>query len=83
MNIQQAEDFVLTIITDYSGCESARVVPTAELDDDLGLDDLDIIEILMELEDRFNLDITDEEAKAWVTVDDVLKYVKAKLEVAQ
>ncbi len=46
--------------------------------DDLGADFLDSIELIMELEERFNIEIPDEDAEGMNTVDDVIRYVAKK-----
>lgn len=46
--------------------------------DDLGADLLDSIELIMELEERFNIEIPDEDAEGMNTVDDVIRYVAKK-----
>ena len=46
--------------------------------DDLGADSLDSIELVMALEERFNIEIPDEDAEKMNTVEDVVKYIAAK-----
>ena len=49
---------------------------TARLDEDLGADSLDVVELLMELEDEFELAIADEQAEQFRTVGDVVAYIQ-------
>ena len=49
------------------------------LEDDLGLDSLDCIELTMTFEEEFGLEIPDEEAEAWETVGDIVAYLKGKV----
>ncbi len=46
--------------------------------DDLGADSLDLVELIMAFEDKFGIDISDEEAEKMVTVKDVLDYISSK-----
>jgi acyl carrier protein len=55
-----------------------EVVPTASFIEDLGADSLDIVELIMALEEEFDLEIPDEDAEKIQTVDDVTKYVTGK-----
>ena len=50
----------------------------ASLKDDLGIDSLDAVELIMELEDEFDVKIEDEEAQAFVTIADIVKTLEAK-----
>ena len=50
----------------------------ANLKDDLGIDSLDAVELIMELEDEFDVKIEDEEAQAFVTIADIVKILEAK-----
>lgn len=75
MNIQ---DRVKNIICDQLAVEQEKVTETASFIDDLGADSLDIVELVMTMEEEFELDIPDEDAEKMKTVGDVVAYVKAK-----
>lgn len=68
---------VKQIIVDRLGVEEAEVTPEASFKDDLGADSLDVVELVMELEDEFDLEISDEDAEKITTVGDVVEYIKA------
>ncbi len=72
------EERVKTIICDQLAVEPAKVTPTASFIDDLGADSLDIVELVMTMEEEFDLDIPDEDAEKIKTVGDVTKYIAAK-----
>ncbi len=55
-----------------------KVTPTASFIDDLGADSLDIVELVMTMEEEFDLDIPDEDAEKMKTVGDVVKYIASK-----
>jgi len=59
--------------------DSRKVTPEASLIDDLGADPLNMVELIMDLEQEFDLDIPDEEAEKITTVGEVLKYIHDNL----
>ncbi len=64
------------IIVEQLGVESDDVKIESSFVDDLGADSLDIVELIMALEEEFNLEIPDEEAEKIATVGDVVDYIK-------
>ncbi|CAM4224145.1 acyl carrier protein [Lacicoccus alkaliphilus] len=68
-------DKVKDIIVDKLGIDEDKVTKDASFKDDLGADSLDIAELVMELEDEFEMEIPDEEAEKIVTVGDALDYI--------
>lgn len=68
-------DKVKDIIVDKLGIDEDKVTKDASFKDDLGADSLDIAELVMELEDEFEMEIPDEEAEKIVTVGDALNYI--------
>ncbi|PWI57352.1 acyl carrier protein [Sulfoacidibacillus thermotolerans] len=70
-------DRVKRIVVDRLGVEEAQVTPEASFKDDLGADSLDVVELVMELEDEFDLEISDEDAEKITTVGDVVKYIES------
>ncbi|ATA59506.1 acyl carrier protein [Geobacillus sp. FSL K6-0789] len=70
---------VTKIIVDRLGVDESQVTLEAKFKDDLGADSLDIVELVMELEDEFNMEISDEEAEKIVTVGDAVNYIKSHL----
>lgn len=75
MNI---EERVRNIICDQLAVEPEKVTLTANFIDDLGADSLDIVELVMTMEEEFDLDIPDEDAEKMKTVGDVIKYIGTK-----
>jgi len=61
------------------GVEAAEVTPQASFTDDLGADSLDTVELIMEFERKFDLQIPDEEAEKILTVGAAIEYVEAKV----
>ena len=67
------------IIADTLGVNEEEVVPEATFVDDLGADSLDIVELIMALEEEFDLEIPDEDAENIKTVQDVMNYINENL----
>ena len=66
---------VTNIIVDKLSVEESRVVPEASFLDDLGADSLDTVELIMEFEEEFDLEIPDEDAEKITTVGASLEYI--------
>jgi acyl carrier protein len=58
--------------------DDGQVTPEASFTNDLGADSLDTVELVMEFEKAFNLQIPDEDAEKITTVGDAIKYIKSK-----
>ena len=66
---------VTNIIVDKLSVDESRVVPEASFLDDLGADSLDTVELIMEFEEEFDLEIPDEDAERITTVGAALEYI--------
>ena len=66
---------VKEIIVEQLGVEEDIVKPEASFIDDLGADSLDVVELIMALEEEFDLEIPDAEAEKVATVNDVVEYI--------
>lgn len=75
---ENVEERVRNIICDQLAVEADKVTTTASFIEDLGADSLDIVELVMTMEEEFDLDIPDEDAEKIKTVGDVVKYIGAK-----
>ncbi len=73
------EEKVKTIIAKELGVEMEKLTPDASFMEDLGADSLDIVELVMEFEKEFNIDIPDEDAEKMRTVGDALNYLREKV----
>lgn len=69
------EDKVKAIIVEQLGISEDEVKPEASFIDDLGADSLDIVELVMAMEEEFEIEIPDEEAENIKTVGDAIKYI--------
>jgi len=77
------EDKVKEIIVDQLGVDADEVTNEASFIDDLGADSLDTVELVMALEEEFNMEIPDEDAEKIKTVGDAIEYIKSHANVAQ
>lgn len=72
------EDKVKECIVSQLGVNEDEVTPEASFIDDLGADSLDIVELVMALEDKFGIEIPDEDVEKMRTVKDAIDYVNSK-----
>ncbi|WP_287968943.1 acyl carrier protein [Catenibacterium sp.] len=70
-------DKVKDIIVDSLSCDEEQVTLEASLKDDLDADSLDGVELIMAVEDEFDVQIPDEEANKMATVKDIVDYLEA------
>jgi acyl carrier protein len=66
---------VKEIVAEQLGVEASLVVPEASFMDDLGADSLDTVELVMALEEEFDIEIPDEDAEKIQTVNDAIEYI--------
>jgi acyl carrier protein len=72
------EDRVTELIVEQLGVSKEEAVTTASFIDDLGADSLDIVELVMALEEEFDIEIPDEDAEKIQTIGDAIGYVKER-----
>ncbi len=70
------EEKVKDIIVEQLGVNPEQVTPQAKFIEDLGADSLDTVELVMAIEEEFNVEVPDEEAEKLQTVGDVVKYIE-------
>ena len=71
---------VREIIADKLSISEDEITMDSSFLEDLNADSLDIVELIMALEDELDMEIPDEDAEGFVTVGDVVKYVKSHVE---
>ena len=76
MNQEEIFEKVKKIIVEQLGVAETSVKMEASFIDDLGADSLDIVELIMALEEEFDMEIPDEDAEKIVSVSDVVDYIK-------
>jgi acyl carrier protein len=70
------EEKVKQIVAEQLGVDEGQVTQNASFMDDLGADSLDTVELVMALEEEFDIEISDEDAEKIQTVNDAITYVK-------
>lgn len=70
------EQEMIDIIVEQLSVEKDKVVPNASFVDDLGADSLDLVELIMAMEEGFDIEIPDEDAEKISTVQDAIDYVQ-------
>ncbi len=76
MSSEEVFEKIKNIIVEQLGVVETTVTLDASFIDDLGADSLDIVELIMALEEEFDIEIPDEDAEKVVTVGDVVDYIK-------
>ncbi len=76
MSSEEVLEKVKEIIIEQLGVSENAVTMEASFIDDLGADSLDIVELVMALEEEFDIEIPDSDAEKVVTVEDVVEYIK-------
>ena len=72
------EDKVKKIIAEKLSVDLSEVIPEASFVDDLGADSLDLVELIMTMEEEFDIDISDEDAEKLESVKDAIDFINAR-----
>ena len=73
--MSETPDRVKKIVVEHLGVDAEKVTEEASFIDDLGADSLDIVELVMAMEEEFEVEIPDEEAENIKTVGDAINYI--------
>ena len=73
----EMEQKLIDIIAEQLSVDREKVVPGASFVDDLGADSLDLVELIMAMEEAFDVEIADEVAEKIVTVQDAVNHIKS------
>jgi acyl carrier protein len=72
-------DRIQSIVADQLGVERAEVTKDASILDDLGADSLDVVELVMSLEQAFNIEVPDDAVEEMRTIGDVQRFVESRV----
>ena len=72
-------DKIKEIIIDKLGVDNAKISMEAKFIDDLGADSLDTVELIMQFEEEFSIEIPDEDAEGLLSVGQAVEYIESKL----
>ena len=73
---EDTESKVIGIVAEQLGVDKAEITPETSFVNDLNADSLDVVELVMEFEDEFDMSIPDEEAEKIQTVGQAIEYIK-------
>ena len=79
MSEQSVEERVINIVCEQLGTIRDKITQETSFINDLGADSLDTVELVMEFEDEFGINIPDEDAEKIQTVGDAVSYIKEKM----
>jgi len=75
--IENVEETIISILEQYAdGFDPATLKPDTNIKNDLGLDSLAVVEMVLDVEVQFDVEIPDEEAESMTTFGDIVEYVK-------
>ncbi len=69
---------VQSVVAEELGVEKDDVTMEASILDDLGADSLDVVELIMALEEEFNIEVSDDKAQSMKTIKDVIEYIESQ-----
>ena len=76
--MSNTQQMVIEIIIDKLGVDESQITPDAHFINDLGADSLDQVELIMQLEEEFELEISDEEAESLTNISQVISFLENK-----
>jgi len=76
MDVASVEDRVIDIVCENLGVNKQQVTRTTSFQDDVGADSLDIVELVMELEEEFDINIPDDQADRIKTVGEAIDFIE-------
>ncbi|MCD8391729.1 MAG: acyl carrier protein [Cloacibacillus porcorum] len=79
--MEEVQSKLKETVMDRLNAEEDQIKPEASFVEDLGADSLDIVELIMGIEEEFDIEIPDEDAEKLTTVGEAMEYVKTKLAV--
>ncbi len=79
MNLNEITSRLQEIVIDRLDVDAEKITDNASFVEDLGADSLDIVELIMGIEEEFDIEIPDEDAEKLTNVGEALEYIKGKL----
>jgi len=83
MRLEEIQEKLKQIVIDRLDVDEDQITMEASFVEDLGADSLDIVELIMGIEEEFDIEIPDEDAEKLTTVGGALEYIKTKLGVEE
>lgn len=72
-------DDIKEIIADQMGVDAADIAPDKDIIKDLGCDSLDIVSMLMEVEDKYGIEVEEDAVQGLTTINDVVSYIEKRI----
>jgi len=72
---KEIEERVIQVVKKFPKVDESKVTPTATFTQDLGLDSLDVVELVMELEEEFHIEISDQDADRIASIKDAIEFL--------
>ncbi len=79
MDRSKVEEVVKKVVAENLGAPMDKIQSTSHIQEDLGADSLDVVELVMALEEEFEMEITDEEAETLMTVEQIVDFISDAL----
>ena len=79
MDVAEIQAKVVSIVAEHLGVEERDIKPDSSFTEDLGADSLDLVEVVMSLEEQFDLEIADEQSEKIKTLQDAVDYISTHL----
>lgn len=77
MSADEVTERIMNVVKNFDQVDPTKVTPETKFGDDLGLDSLDIVEVVMAIEDEFAIEIPDTEADAIASISDAVNYISS------
>ena len=77
MDAGEVTDRIVTVVKNFDQVDPSKVTPETKFSEDLGLDSLDIVEVVMAIEDEFAIEIPDQEADKISSIADAVEYISS------
>jgi NADH dehydrogenase (ubiquinone) 1 alpha/beta subcomplex 1, acyl-carrier protein len=77
LDVSEVTDRILSVVKNFDQVDANKVTPDTNFTKDLGLDSLDVVEVVMAIEDEFAIEIPDQEADKIATIADAVNYISS------
>lgn len=77
LDASEVTDRILSVVKNFDQVDANKVTPETKFSTDLGLDSLDIVEVVMAIEDEFAIEIPDQEADKIASITDAVNYISS------
>ncbi len=79
MSINNTYEYIKKIISEQLDINEIKIKIDSSIVNDLNIDSLDLVELIMSLEEQFEIEISDEDSQKFLTINDIINYVNLKI----